>query len=159
MEIFTPGYGPNETVVEPFSARENDPLEGLRVIPGADAVQVVEPVIFEPPLVIVKTTLPVSLSQVPFTDMDDLSHPLSSGVALGEPLPPEVVVSVGFGVADAGSSVGVSPVDGTSVGGTSVGGTSVGGTSVGGGASVGGTSVGGGASVGGTSVGDSSVDF
>lgn len=78
------------------------PLDGLNEIPGAEADQVVGPVIADPPLVMVKTTLPVLLSHFALTEMLDLSQ-TSVAVGIG------VLVEVGSGVlVTVGKGVGVS---------------------------------------------------
>ena len=67
-------------------------MDGLSVTPGAEADQEVGPVMAEPPLVMVNSTCPVLLLQMPTTLMLDLSQ---TSVAVGVRVGVLVAVFVG----------------------------------------------------------------
>lgn len=75
-------YGPNATTIDSPVPSENVPLAGETLTPGAEADQVVDPVMGAPPLVMVNSTCPVLALQAPLTKILDLSQ-VDSGVLVG----------------------------------------------------------------------------
>ena len=117
------------------------PLAGVTLTPGAEADQEVEPVMAEPPLMMVNSTCPVLALQAPLTEMLDLSQ-TGAEVFVGV----GVYVEVSTPAPAAGittSTVGVGVGSEESAAGASVGGASTTGASVGGASSTGGSSAGG----------------
>jgi hypothetical protein len=56
MKIFSPGYGPSAITIDSPAPRLKLPPEGETLTPDAEADQVVDPSMAEPPLVMVNST-------------------------------------------------------------------------------------------------------
>ncbi len=74
-----------------------DPLDGTTLMPGAEADHEVDPVMAEPPLVMVNSTCPVLALQAPLTVMEDLSQ-TEAGVLVVVAVAVAVGVNVGVNV-------------------------------------------------------------
>ena len=77
------------------------PLEGVTLTPGAEADQEVEPVMAEPPFVIVNSTCPVLALHAPLTVILDLSQVDEAGVFVAVAVKVGVRVIVGEAIGEA----------------------------------------------------------